>query len=201
MAEEARFASNTIGVIPGSQVEVSVPASVNWLPVLSEAVREYCAILPVIFGGEQVKRPPAEARPRQFGTSRLVLPNSNGQAIETSFTHFVYSVQLILQEAATNVVRHGYDAAPDLAKRYLFLNLSAANFLVGEQQNQQSLIMVLSDTADPFDPTTAPVRAPNPLEPQEGGYGLYLIKKLTDHLEYSHENGRNHLKMIKYIGQ
>ena len=36
-------------------------------------------------------------------------------------------------------------------------------------------------------------------EAQIGGLGILLTKKIADELEYKHENGKNHLKIIKKV--
>lgn len=191
-----RFEPDHNGVMFGTTVELTIPADFEFLGLLCELVREYCATLPLIFKQQPVRQPHHEIRARRFGTGKLTL--EDGQTIESSYSHFVYSVQLILQEACTNVIRYGYAEKP---QNLLHLDLSTAMLRDVQGQFREALILVLSDTAPAFDPTSVVVRQPDPLELREGGYGLYLINKLTDKLEYSYRNGRNQLKMTKYIGE
>jgi serine/threonine-protein kinase RsbW len=193
-----RFMPDQDGIIDGTAVNFSIPATLDYLIVISEIVREYCATLPTIFAQQNVAKPHHEVRARRFGTSKLTLPGDDGKTIESPYSHFVYSVQLVLQEACTNILRHGYNDKKGFS---IEVNLCAAMLTVEQGVNHQALIMELVDNASPFDPTKVEVRQPDPLELQEGGYGLYLVHKLTNKLEYRRIEGRNHLKMIKYIGE
>jgi anti-sigma regulatory factor (Ser/Thr protein kinase) len=193
-----RFTPAQDGIINGTAVSLVIPARLSFLTVISEMVREYCAALPAIFAHQTVEKPHHEVRARRFGTGRLTLPGEEGKTIELPYSHFVYSVQLILQEVCTNILRHGYDGSEGFV---INVNLCAALVVDNQGQTRQALIMELIDTALPFDPTKVVVRQPDPLELQEGGYGMFLIHKLTDKLDYARKEGRNHLKMIKYIGE
>jgi serine/threonine-protein kinase RsbW len=193
---QGRFVPDPTGVITGTDVSLTIPAGLDYLAIVSELVGEYCAALPTIFAQQNIENPHHEVRARRFGTSTLTLPGE-GKVIESSYSHFVYSVQLVLQEASTNVLRHGYNDENGFT---LNITLSAALLKDEKDYHRQALVMELVDTAPPFDITGVTVQQPDPLELQEGGYGLYLIHRLTDKMEYTRKESRNHLKMIKYIG-
>lgn len=179
--------------IGGSRVTLVIPAKLNMLPVLGAAVREYCAALPHVLAG----RLQLLARAR-ISTGRLKLPDSPATGVPVSFSHFVYSAELILQEAASNIIRHGYGGETSEQKLMLVLSLNTLNDprLGGDRLYFQ---MELSDDAPPFDFTRAIVREPDPLQPRESGYGVFLIRKLADVLDYRYEDGRNYLTMGKLI--
>lgn len=186
--EKDRFVTTeTVYVTPpGRQITVTIPARLAILPVLGAAVREYCAALPNLYVQ-------SDQTNLAFGNLTRALPTaSSGLAVRTSYSHFVYSAELILQEAATNIILHGY--GKDESGAALQLELWA-----GTIGARQALVMELSDTAPPFDPTLAGWRDPDPHELRESGYGLYLIRKLTDDFSYYYGAGRNHLRLIKYL--
>jgi anti-sigma regulatory factor (Ser/Thr protein kinase) len=114
------------------------------------------------------------------------------------YSHFVYSAELIFQEAASNIIRHGFGG--EFLDRHLQLELAAVKvYDLNRRAERLAFQMELSDDAPPFNPTTAKWREPDPLEPRESGYGIYLIRKLTDGVSYRYEQGRNYLKMYKFI--
>lgn len=181
--------------LPGTAVLVTIPARLPALSVLGKAVREYCAALPYLLARHQPTDPSLPDRFR-FGTGRLELPGDPTITVRAGYSHFVYSAELILQEAASNIIRHGYGGGK--GQHFLQIRLGAANL---DAPPRQAFLMELSDAAPPFDPTTALWQEPDPREPRESGYGIYLIRKLTDRVSYRYdgETGRNRLRMLKYI--
>lgn len=97
--------------------------------------------------------------------------------------------QLVVDEACTNVVEHGYAEG------------SAEHFLdvICRCEDDQFSITVCDD-GPAFNPLTRVDPDPNaPLEEREpGGWGIFFIKKLMDEVIYRYENGRNSLTMIKH---
>jgi serine/threonine-protein kinase RsbW len=98
------------------------------------------------------------------------------EQVEARATHHV---ALIVEELVTNLGTHGNcDEKPARIK------------LMVEPTQVKGEIL---DTGPPFDPRTAPdpdVEASVNDRPI-GGLGLYLIRKLSCRLEYSHQNGQN----------
>jgi serine/threonine-protein kinase RsbW len=105
--------------------------------------------------------------------------------------HAAWQVQLAVDEAATNIIQHGYadHASGDIE-------------LVWRLEDGQ-LVVQLRDRGRRFDPEGVP--APDitsPLEErQAGGLGLYLMSKLMDNVtfDFDERNG-NLLTMIKRLG-
>lgn len=180
-----------IEVISGTQINIAIPARFGLLPVLGAAIREYCAALP-----QNLKGRVEFSRATRFSTGELKLPEDG--PVVVGYSHFVYSAELIFQEAASNIIRHGYGG--EFLERHLQLELTAIKVNNPKQRAERlAFQMELSDDAPPFNPTTAKWREPDPLEPRESGYGIYLIRKLTDGVSYRYEHGRNYLKMYKFI--
>ena len=185
-----------------ANVAIEIPASLNFLPILCAALREYCVALPLLLESAEnsldtVRPSEASAARLRFGTGPLQLPGSRGSIIRVSYSHLVYSLELALQEAATNIVRHGY-MGNNLAER-IRLHLSLRPVLDVHQKERRALIIELFDTGMTFDIANAPYNLPDPDQLSESGYGLYLIHKLTDQLGYFQQLGQNCLQMIKFL--
>ncbi len=185
--------------LQSAEVAITIPASLNFLPILCAALREYCVALPLLIESAENSLDtiqPSEARTR-FGTGPLQLPGPHGSTIRVSYSHLVYSLELALQEAATNIVRHGYtDNSP---AHHIRLNLSLRPVSDANQKQRRALIIELFDNGLTFDTANAPYNLPDPDQLSESGYGLYLIHKLTDQLQYFQQFGQNCLRMIKFL--
>ncbi len=94
-----------------------------------------------------------------------------------------------VDEAATNVIVHGYQDSPG----EIDLDL---------ERQPGRIIIILRDQAPPFDPTTVPEPDLSlPLDQRPvGGLGVFLIRRCVD--EFSHQacsHGGNELRMVKYL--
>jgi serine/threonine-protein kinase RsbW len=99
----------------------------------------------------------------------------------------VSDMVLAMNEAATNIILHGYQGQPGLIE-------------VEVVCNQDALVVRLRDQAPVFDPT----RAPSPdvtlsLEQRPlGGMGIYMMRQLTDELRHrTLPGGGNELVLVK----
>jgi serine/threonine-protein kinase RsbW len=92
-----------------------------------------------------------------------------------------------VDEAATNVITHGYEGAPG------WIEVSAG--VEGDD-----FIVQLEDAAPAYDPTTRPepdLSIP-PLHRKPGGMGVHLIREATDTLTYRpRPGGGNILTMVR----
>jgi len=77
---------------------------------------------------------------------------------------------LALSEAASNVILHGFE---DQQQKSLTLSI---------QINEDQVCVTLKHTGKPFDPQA--VAAPVFDGSQEGGFGLYLIRKCVDDVRF-----------------
>jgi serine/threonine-protein kinase RsbW len=99
-------------------------------------------------------------------------------------------LELAVDEACTNVVRHAYGC--DASKSYtISCTIEPGVFTVD-----------VLDRGKPFDPGTLPepdLKAPLENRPI-GGLGIYLIRKLVDEMSYSVEpDGLKRLRMVKRL--
>ena len=78
-----------------------------------------------------------------------------------------------VDEAASNIIRHGYRGRPG------FIDLTAE--LVGDD-----IVVTLEDTAPTFDPTTIPAAdtSIHPSQRAPGGMGMHLIRLEVDRVEH-----------------
>lgn len=92
-------------------------------------------------------------------------------------------VNLLLEEALVNVVSYAYPEGSTGE-----IELSACF-----EESGRKLILSISDSGKPFDPTKAEAPDLNaPIEERPvGGLGIYLVRTLSDSVEYKRENNRN----------
>ncbi len=93
---------------------------------------------------------------------------------------------LALDEAASNVILHGYAGAP-------------GEVLVRARAAPGGVELLVADRAPPFDPLAAPLPDLDaPLEDRPtGGLGVYLIRRLMERAEYRREDGWNVFVMAR----
>jgi anti-sigma regulatory factor (Ser/Thr protein kinase) len=99
-----------------------------------------------------------------------------------------FAIQLCLEEALSNLIRHGYQGEPDHSIRVEF---TAQDGEVG---------FVVEDHAPPFDPLAADAAnsAPAPRSIDElplGGRGIGLMRKFSAHIAYEPLDGGNRLTL------
>jgi len=105
--------------------------------------------------------------------------------------HAAWQVQLAVDEAATNIIQHGYDLA------------SSGTIDLGWRLEGDQLVVTLRDHGRRFNPTDVP--APDitsPLEErQAGGLGLYIMGRLMDSVWFDFDDQQgNLLTMVKHVG-
>ena len=99
---------------------------------------------------------------------------------------------LAVDEAATNIVMHGYKRARDP---------TAGHRGRGRRTERARLSVFLRDQAPPFDPTATPVvdELPPLTERGPGGLGIFLIRKTMDEFRYRRTpDGWNELVLSIY---
>ena len=101
-----------------------------------------------------------------------------------------HDIVLILDELATNVINYAY---PDGGTHTFTLDL--------HKDGDERIVMKLSDDGIPFDP----LARDNPdtessLEEREiGSLGIFIVKQLSEVVEYSRVDDKNHLIVIVSI--
>lgn len=105
--------------------------------------------------------------------------------------NFVYDLELAVDEAVTNIINHGYSQMNGGAQVSVQIDI---------KELPDGLAVTIQDQAPIFDPTQHPdPDLTQPLEQRRpGGMGIYLMKEMTDVLEYQvTPHGGNLLRMIK----
>lgn len=97
-----------------------------------------------------------------------------------------YLVELAVVEACTNVIRYAY---PPSAPGRLGVCLRRAG---------PTVEILLLDEGVPFDPTKS--HLPDLKEPREGGYGIFLIRKIMRSVSYQRRGARwNCLRLVREV--
>ena len=100
----------------------------------------------------------------------------------------VFSVEMAVDEACANIIEHAYGGE------------GKGDIECTCQVDDAELTVTLRDNGSPFDPSRVPEPDVNaPLEERdEGGLGLYLMRKVMDevHFEFSRDSG-NTLILVK----
>lgn len=98
-----------------------------------------------------------------------------------------YSVNLIVEELFTNMVRHNAGGG-----RAIRIGLSAGTEGVE--------IVLVDEDVEPWDPSTVPEAAVDrPIgERKAGGLGLHLVRALADKIEYDYTDRRMKVTVIKH---
>jgi len=100
--------------------------------------------------------------------------------------HFTESMELALNEAVTNSIRHRNPDSPE------------ASVVVEISLSPREITIRVKDTNSPFDSEMVPT--PDLDSHPENGYGIYMIKEIMDKVETSREKGWNILTMSKKLG-
>ena len=101
----------------------------------------------------------------------------------------LHDVQLALEEHLTNVLSHGYD------------DTLAHQIRVSLQLEAAKLRVEVEDDGHPFNPLEHP--APDLSKPIDerpvGGWGIHMMRKSLDGMEYRRQDGKNLLVLSKRI--
>lgn len=98
-----------------------------------------------------------------------------------------------VDEALANVIRHAYEGRPGLPIEVTCRRLSTTP----EAQNAEGLEILLSDSGIPVNPKKLHGRRLEEIRP--GGLGLHFMKQSMDVVEFRRDNGKNLLRMVKYL--
>ncbi len=106
-------------------------------------------------------------------------------------SELAFELQLACDEAATNVIKHGY------------AGMNPGSIMLELRAQLNTITMLLSDFGHPFEPveTDAPdVDALLHDEPTTG-FGLYFIYRTMDEVSYYTDEMGNHLVLVKNTGK
>ncbi len=102
----------------------------------------------------------------------------------------IFGLSLALEECGSNVVNHALQHDP------------AQTFLVSIQRADDTVILELRDRGPAFDPTAAPevpLEADDDLPP--GGWGIPLIRRYLDAIDYRRDGDENVLRLTKHVAR
>lgn len=94
-------------------------------------------------------------------------------------------IVLAVDEAITNVIRHGYQGQPD---RPIWVKLRPVR-----DQQRSGLEVVIEDETDGIDLGGIKGRPLEEIRP--GGLGVHIIQKMMDEVEYTHCHGTKGLRL------
>ena len=99
--------------------------------------------------------------------------------------HALTAVELVLEEALTNIMRYGYDAP------------GARDIAIDLQVDPDEVQVLVIDDAKPFDPLEVDAMLlPDSLDDaQVGGLGLLMIRNTASRMSYEHRDGHNRFLM------
>lgn len=118
----------------------------------------------------------------QCASELVQLPEAESRAVVRS-----------VDEALANVIRHAYKGVGGLPIEVTCWRLLADR----RTKKPRGLRIDLTDSGVPFDPKKLRGRALDDLRP--GGLGLHFMKRSMDVVEFRRKNGRNFLRMVKYL--
>lgn len=100
----------------------------------------------------------------------------------------IYAIQMAVDEAATNILLHAYDQD------------QPGPIQVICWQEGNDFVVQLRDRGRPFDPAAVPEPdLESPLEERrEGGLGIFLMRRMMDHVEFAREGQENVLTMVRH---
>jgi len=101
----------------------------------------------------------------------------------------IFSLNLVLEEALTNVILYGLDSQTE--------HIIEIDFKKSDDQ----LFISLIDDGIAYDPTQKadPDLTLSAEDRPIGGLGIFLIKKIMDQVEYSRKENKNYLMLTKNI--
>lgn len=99
----------------------------------------------------------------------------------------IFGLSLALEECGSNIVNHALQRDPQ------------KTFRVSFERAGDVFVIELRDSGPPFDPTAAPVRAPQADDDLPGGWGIQLVRRHTDEMIYRREGDENVLRLVKKI--
>lgn len=147
----------------------------------------------------------AKSTPKKDNTFRLKLPADSenldiirkfisGIAANVGFTEEeIYQIELAVDEACANVIKHAYAGEQNAKEKNIHVNIT---------KNKDSIVISIADNGIGFDPNS--LHTPDMDEylkrMKPGGLGVHLIKTLMDEVTFQIDPGvQNEVKMVKYL--
>ncbi len=112
----------------------------------------------------------------------------SGQARQYGFgEEDIDDIRLAVDEACTNIIKHAYEWRDD---KYIYIRIAMHN---------NEMLVSIYDNGKSFDAGrySVPALQDQLDQKKRGGYGIYLIRKLMDKVEYRKQRSRNEIRMTK----
>ena len=101
----------------------------------------------------------------------------------------IFGLALALEECGSNIVNHA------------LLRDARQQFQVAIEHTGAAFVIELRDRGPAFDPTAAAVRKPQAEDDDlPGGWGIQLVRRNLDEIQYRREAGENVLLLTKRLG-
>jgi len=103
----------------------------------------------------------------------------------------LYDVQLAVDEACTNIIKHGY------------ADMDPGSIILDIELEPDKLILSLTDFGHSFEPDTAAIAGMEAsIEERElGGFGLFFINQSMHEVDYRVTEDGNTMVLTKYLGR
>lgn len=100
-----------------------------------------------------------------------------------------FELQLACDEAATNVIQHGY------------AHMNPGSIMLEVRPQPRKITLILSDFGHPFEPIAADAPDVNALleDQPTTGFGLFFIYRTMDEVSYYTDEDGNHLVLVKNL--
>jgi serine/threonine-protein kinase RsbW len=126
------------------------------------------------------------SRASYLGAVRSVVKGLVEECLDVRLTdEEIHGIQLSLQEACINVVRHAHRNDP------------TKPLVIGILPGPDRLVIEIEDFGPGLPETPPP--DPNPEAPREGGYGLFIMRETMDEVRSVHRDGKHVLILAKRL--
>jgi anti-sigma regulatory factor (Ser/Thr protein kinase) len=101
----------------------------------------------------------------------------------------ILSLNLVLEEALTNIISYGYDDIEEHSIEIIFT------------KTRNEFIICIADDGHEYDPTSKsdPDITLSAEDRPIGGLGIFLIKKIMEKVEYQRKNNKNYFILTKHL--
>ena len=100
----------------------------------------------------------------------------------------IFGLALALEECGSNIVNHALQRD------------AHQTFQVMIDRSGSAFVIELRDAGPEFDPTAAPSREASAEDDEApGGWGIQLVRRYTDQVQYTHKAGENVLRLTKHF--
>jgi len=127
-----------------------------------------------------------------FGELRRLAAFVKGEAARIGLaSKTTFAVELCLEEAVSNIVRHGADRG------------KATRIIATLGREPDEVTLCVEDDGPPFDPTSVdrPLPAANLDEAAIGGFGIHLMREFSNRMRYERSGEENRLIMTFRVAQ